>query len=167
MLAGAALLLTTLAGCGYAVNSGFDPSITSVAVPVFESASFRRGTEIRLTEAVQQQIVLRTPFRLARESTADTVLRGRVVDLSKRPLTTSPTDDPRELEFRLAVEVLWEDRRDGRTLAVRRFPITPDVVPLVSTGGQGVYLGETRVTAEREAVDRMARQIVDLMELPW
>ena len=163
----AVALLASLAGCGYAVNRGFDPSVASVAVPVFDSASFRRGTEIRLTEAVQRQIVLRTPFRLAPEATADTVLRGRVVDLSKRPLTTSPTDDPRELQFRLAVEVLWEDRRDGRQLAVRRFPITPDVVPLVSTGGQAVYLGESRVTAEREAVDRMARQIVDLMELPW
>ena len=163
LLAPAAALLT---GCGYKFGHLADPTIRSVAVPTFGSVTERRGVELQLTEAVVKQIQLRTPFRIAHEATADTVLRGRLVGLRKRGLSRSLTGDPREAEFAPAVEVVWEDRR-GRQLGARSVTIAPDVVPVISTGTQAVELGQTRATAIQEAVDRLARQIVDLMELPW
>lgn len=77
--------LTALAGCGYMVGGGFDPQVRSVEVPMFETSSLRRGIEVQLTEAVQKQIQLRTPFRVVK-SDADTRLSGRVVDLRKSVL---------------------------------------------------------------------------------
>ena len=162
----AALVCLALAGCGYQFGHLSDPTIRSVAVPTFESTADRRGIELQLTEAVVKQIQTRTPFRLAHESTADTILRGRVVGVRKRGLSRTITDDPREAEFALAVEVTWEDRR-GQVLGSRTVPIAPDVVPVLSTGTQAVELGQTRATAQQEAVERLARQVVDLMELPW
>ena len=153
-------------GCGYKFGHLADPTIRSVAVPTFGSVADRRGIELQLTEAVVKQIQTRTPFRLAHEAEADTILRGRVVGVRKRGLSRTLTDDPREAEFALAVEVTWEDRR-GQVLNSRTVPIAPDVVPVVSTGTQAVELGQTRATAQQEAVDRLARQVVDLMELPW
>ena len=163
LLAPAAAFLT---GCGYQFGHLSDPAIRSVAVPTFGSVAERRGVELQLTEAVVKQIQTRTPFRIAHESNADTVLRGRVVGLRKRGLSRTVTGDPREAEFAPAVEVTWEDRR-GRVLGTRSVPISADVVPVLSTGTQAVELGQTRATAIQEAVDRLARQVVDLMELPW
>ena len=155
-----------LCGCGYRFGHLSDPTVRTVAVPVFGSVAERRGIELQLTEAVVKQIQTRTPFRIAHESTADTILRGRIVGVRKRGLSRTVTDDPREAEFAPAVEVTWEDRR-GRVLGTRSVTISPDVVPVLATGTQAVELGQTRATALQEAVDRLARQVVDLMELPW
>ena len=155
-----------LCGCGYQFGHLADPTVRSVAVPTFSSVADRRGLELQLTEAVVQQIQTRTPFRIAHEENADTVLRGRIVGVRKRGLSRSLTGDPREVEFAPAVEVTWEDRR-GQVLGTRSVPIAADVVPVLSTGTQAVELGQTRATAYQEAVDRLARQVVDLMELPW
>ena len=38
---------------------------------------------------------------------------------------------------------------------------------MLSTGVQAVETGQSRATAQHEAVERLARQVVDLMELPW
>ena len=164
-LTGAAVWLV-LCGCGYRFGHHADPTIRSVAVPTFTSVADRTGLELQLTEAVQKEIQSRTPFLLAHEDQADTVLRGRLVGVRKRPLSRTITDDPREVEFAFAVEVTWEDRR-GAVLGTRSVPITPDVVPVLSTGMQAVELGQSRATAAQQAVDRLARQVVDLMEVPW
>ena len=162
----AVLALAALTGCGYRFGHHADPTIRSVAVPVFESVADRTDLEIQLTEAVQKEIQSRTPFLLAHEGQADTVLRGKVVGVRKRPLTRAITGDAREVEFALAVEVSWEDRR-GNRLGAGSVPITADAVPVLSTGSQAVELGQTRATANQQAIERLARQVVDLMEVPW
>lgn len=156
-----------LTGCGYAVGSAVDPHIRTVAVPTFESGAFRRGVEQQLTEAVQREIRLRTPFRLAHAGDADTRLRGKVVSVGKRVLGLGPSDDPRQVEFEIAVEVVWEDLRDGRVLASRHVPISPDAVNLMTSGRSSLDVGQSARSAEYDAVRELARQIVDLMETPW
>ena len=160
------LAVIASAGCGYRFGHHADPTIRSVAVPTFSSVADRTGLELQLTEAVQKEIQSRTPFLLAHESNADTILRGRLVGVRKRPQSRAITDDAREVEFATAVEVTWEDRR-GQVLGSRSVPIAPDVVPVLATGSQAVELGQTRATANRQAVERLARQVVDLMEVPW
>jgi hypothetical protein len=164
--ASGALALVLLTGCGYRFGHHADPTIRTVAVPVFESVADRTGIELQLTEAVQREIQSRTPFRLVHASRADTVLRGRVVGVRKRALSRSLTDDPREVEFALAVEVTWEDRR-GNRLGAGSVPIAPEAVPVLSTGSQAVEIGQSRATANQQAVARLASQVVDLMEVPW
>ena len=158
---------TLLTGCGYTVGNAFEAQVRTVAVPVFKSESFRRGLEFQLTEAVQREIQNRTPFRIAPEATADTRLVGRIVRADKKPLSYSRFNDPRELELNLAVEVRWEDLRSGQVLAYQAIPIAPDTIALTSTGTFAPEVGQSRATAERKAVDTMARSVVDLMETPW
>ncbi len=158
--------LGALTGCGYRFGHHADPTIRTVAVPVFESVADRTGWEIQLTEAVQKEIQSRTPFRLVHAPQADTVLRGRVVTITKQPLTQTLTDDPRELQFTLAVEITWEDRR-GNELSGGSLPISSEAVAALSTGAMAVEVGQSRATAQRQAVQRLARQVVDLMEVPW
>src|SRR5688572_19016591 len=90
-------------GCGYTVGGDFSPHIQSVHVPTFTSDDFRRGYEQQLTEAVQRQIQMETPYRLTSAQLADTILTGHIVSIQKRVDNQSEFDDPRELELAISI----------------------------------------------------------------
>jgi len=149
------------------VGGVHDQEIRSVAVPVFTSDDFRRGYEFELTEAVQKQIQNQSHFRLAKEPYADTRLRGHIVEIRKDRLSETGFDEPRELMLDYAVEVSWEDVRSGRILAEQVIPIERDVVAVVSRASFAPEVGQSLATGKHEATQRMARQIVEMMEMPW
>lgn len=160
-------IVLSLAGCGYRVGSVYQPEIRSVHVPIFKSNSFRRGLEYRITEAVQKEIQNRTHFRLAKAADADSRLIGTILVDRKRVLGGSGFGDPRELELSLSVEVSWEDARNGEVLQQLRVPIQADTTTLLTTGTFAPEVGQSLATAEQQAIDRLARQIVEMMEMPW
>lgn len=164
-----AALLFWAAGCGYMVGPPYSGEVRSVHVPIFENLTPRRNLEYQLTEAVQKQIQLKTGYVLAKESeslTADTRLTGKIVAANKAVLGETGYDDARELQFSLVVELTWEDLRTRKILLQQRYPIPLDVIQQRSQSEFAVELGQSRATAEHEAIQRMARQIVELMEEP-
>lgn len=156
-----------LPGCGYMVGSVYQSDVRSVHVPIFESNAFRRGLEFQLTDAVQKEIQNQTHFRLAKNDNADSRLTGRIVRINKQVLGESAFDDPRELELAVAVEVTWEDLRSGQIIAQQRVPLENEQIQLLSTGSFAPEVGQSLATAEQQVVSRIARQIVEMMELPW
>ena len=161
------MLAIVAPGCGYTVGSQYSAEIRTVHVPTFTSNQYRRGIELQLTEAVQKQIQQRTPFRLAKEGEADTRLRGRLVNFQKGVLGETGQDDARELQINLAVEVTWEDLRTGQVLAQQQLPIGPDIVMQSTQAEFAPEVGQSLATATQSAVDRLARNIVEMMEQPW
>jgi hypothetical protein len=96
------LLLT--AGCAsYQVGarSLYAPDVSTVYVPIIESDSFRRDLGERLTEAVQKEIELKTPFKVVGNPDADSILSARLVSATKRITVENQNDDPRALEIGL------------------------------------------------------------------
>lgn len=156
-----------LPGCGYMVGSVYQADVRSVHVPVFKSDAFRRGLEFQLTDAVQKEIQNQTHFRLARDGNADSRLTGRIVRINKQVLGESGFDDPRELELAVAVEITWEDLRTGQIIAQQRVPLENEQIQLLSTGSFAPEVGQSLATAEQQVVSRLARQIVEMMEMPW
>jgi hypothetical protein len=164
---GLLLSLSCLAtGCGYRMGNGYEPEIHSVYVPIFTSQSDRRGLEFQLTEAVQKEIQLRTPFRIVNEPAADTQLIGKIVNTRKRVLGETKNDDPRELQMSLTVEVRWENLKTGEVLAEKRVPISQREILLIQNAEFAPEVGQSLATAYQQVMDRMAREIVDLMEAP-
>jgi hypothetical protein len=161
------LPLCLVAGCGYTIGGNYRTELRTVEVPIFQSESDRRGVEFQLTEAVQKQVKLRTPFRLAKAPYADTRLTGRIVSVDKRLIGLSGTDEGRELQYSVAVQVTWEDLNTGRILAQENVPIEPDMIHLVSDAEFAPEVGQSMATGEQQALDRLARRIVELMEVPW
>jgi hypothetical protein len=161
------LLSIDLTGCGYTVGNSYQQDVQTVYVPIFENNTFRRGFEYQLTEAVQQRIQSRTPFRLAKGIEADTRLSGRIKQINKSVLGTTQNNDPRNLNLQFVVEVTWEDMRSGQILSQQEVPITPDVVNLVSQASFAPEVGQSLATATKTATDSLANQIVQLMEAPW
>ena len=135
-------------------------------MPTFGSDSYRRGFELQLTEAVQKQIQLRTPYRLAKPPHAQTRLEGRIVSIDKRVENQNRFDDPRELEFAMGIEVRWIDERTGQLLGASEIPLDVQMTQLVAQTSFAPETGQSLATATQQAVDQLARQIVGMMEAP-
>ncbi len=155
------------AGCGYNIGAPFSAEIRSVHVPVFNSGSNRRFIEYQLTEAVQKQIQQRAHFRLVKESEADTRLTGRIVNLGKTALGQTRNSDARELQVNLQVEVTWEDMRSGKILQQQRVALPPELLQLAAQAEFAPEVGQSLATADQTAINRLARNIVDMRESPW
>jgi hypothetical protein len=193
-----ALCATTVPACGwdghftllgYSTRPNYDPTIRTVHVPIFKNATFWRGLEFELTEAVVREIQAKTPYRVeACAEDADTELTGVIVNYTKNILNRNQLNEVREAETVLAVEVVWRDCRSGEILSQPRpagmatggvptwdpgQPIPPPAtaparpVLVQSVGGFIPELGGSITSARKENVDRLATQIVALMEKPW
>ncbi len=161
------LAVGAVAGCGYRIGGPYDPEVRSVHVPIFTSDLFRRNINIELTEAVQKEIRARTPFQISSAEHADTVLIGHVVEVRKDVLGETAFDDPRQLQLGIGVEVLWEENHTGQLLARHQVPIDAPTRQLLMQANFAPEVGQSLATAKHEAITRLARRIVDLMEMPW
>jgi len=159
--------LLSASGCGYHLGNAFPADVRTVYVPIFTSEDYRRGTEFQLTEAVQRQIQLRTNYRLVKSDTADTKLTGKIKSIRKNVQGMDRFDDPRQLQIQYAVDVTWEDLRTSRILAQNQVAIEPEMNHLFATGDMAPEVGQSLATATQEAIDKMARHIVDLMQNSW
>jgi outer membrane lipopolysaccharide assembly protein LptE/RlpB len=168
-----ALLLAAwplLGGCaGYQFgNASLYPShIHTVYVPVFGSTSFRRNLGERLTEAVQKEIELKTPYKVVGTPQADSTLSGHIVGETKSQVVQSIEGDPRVVELNLAVEVSWVDHRGQVIRGGQTIPLPSELVTIGASADLVPEIGQSMAVAHQEAIVRLAEQIVSLMEAPW
>lgn len=149
------------AGCaadpreGYSTQSVYTSDIRTVAVPMFENATFTPGIEAQVTEAVIKEMQARTPWRVTDASRADAVLTGvvRAADLSR--LSADPrTGLMQELAVRVSVDFDLRDNRTGAVVVSRRgFTAVDTFVPARGTG-------ERLEVGQASAVERLARDVV-------
>ncbi len=182
---------------GYTTEPNYDPDIRTVYVPIFRNVAFQttpyRGMEADITRAVVREIGAKTPFRVVSDpEKADTELLGTLVGIDKQVVSRNQQNLPRESLIVLTVELVWRDLRDGRVLSNRDAPVADPLFPapfdpnapvqppnpaalpkpinpvkVVATGRMIQELGESNASAEKLAVDRLAVQIVSLMERQW
>ena len=171
VIATIALMVVGCAGYRFGNNTLYAPNVRTIYVPVFQSDSFRTTPGIdlgeRLTEAVCKEIEKRTPFKVVGTADgADSVLTCRIVADTKRMVVESPTDQSRQVEMNIQALVTWADR-GGAVLATGAVPVPAASVDV----GQAAMLvpeyGRSVVSTQQEGIQRMARQIVGLMEEPW
>lgn len=162
-----ALLPIGCAGYQLGNHTLFPQNIRYVHVPVFRSDSLRRNLGERLTEAVIKEIEKRTPYKVVGPEMADSVLAGRIIADERRVLVEDLNDNAREMETTLRAQVSWTTSR-GEVIA------QPLVIPLpaalVEAGQSGNYVpevGQSLLTNQQDVIDRLASQIVGMMELPW
>lgn len=150
-------------GCrGYHLGNQYlyRSDIRSVHVEMFESNSNRRFLGQRLTEAITKQIISSTPLTITEPSLADSFIRGRLLRESKLVTGESVTDEARSLDVANRVEVQWVDRA-GSPLMQRQIVQLDFDAELIPEGGQSL------ATTQQEIIDRIAREVVGQMEMPW
>jgi hypothetical protein len=107
------LLLPGCIGLGYQVgtHSLFGQDVHTVHVPIIEADPTRRHLAERLTEAICKRIEERSPYKVVGRSSADSVLECRIVEKSQRVSLVDESNDPRQKNGELVLEVRWRDRR--------------------------------------------------------
>jgi hypothetical protein len=161
-----ALAFTGCAGYQIGARTLYPPDIHTVYVPMFESNSFRRHLGERLTEAVVKEIELKTPYKVVGSPNADSVLSGVIVEDTKRITVENQFDDPRQSELTLGVQVTWLDRRGG-LIQQGAVPITSDIAQVSASAKVTPEVGQSIAVGQQAAIQRLAEQIVGLMETPW
>ncbi len=138
----------------------FRNDIRTVHVPMFESESNRKFLGQRLTEAVVKQVEQSTPLTITDPAVANSFLRGRLIRDQKTVVTENRFDEGRAVRTAFRVEVDWVDRA-GVPLMPRRSVTIDHSVAFIPEGGQSM------ATAQQEVIDRIAREVVGQMEMPW
>jgi len=157
MLAG-----TMLSGCGYTIRAPFDKSVKTVFVPVFRTQSYRRDLNLNLCEMVQKEIMQRSPYKVVgRPEGADTILEGTINFADKNTVVENPFNLPRELNATVSVAVEWTHNPPTEAEKSRPPTTVSETVNFVPE------VGETALTAFYRVNQRLAAQIVDMMEQPW
>lgn len=152
-----------MAGCGYSLRPPVNPSVHTVFVPVFQSNVFQRDLNFKLTEAVIKEIETRTPFKVVgRPEDADTTLAGQVFFADKNIILENPNNLPRQLNAQLNINVRWIDNRSGD---LRK---TDNLTQVMESAFFYPELGDTaQATGYQKVIDKLARDIVNMMEDPW
>ena len=182
---------------GYTTKPTFDPTIRSVYIPQFKLNAFVTTTErkldVDLTDEVVRELGRRkSPMRVVSDPTrADTELIGTIISVQKNVLNRNPQNLIREAEMVITVEVIWRDLRTGDLLSNPAPVATANTVPgnafdpsiqlppppppndkpvpvrVTAVGRILPELGESNATADKTATQRLARQIVNMMECNW
>ena len=156
-------VIALVAGCGYSIRPPYDRSIHTVYVPIFKSVAFRRDLNLQLTEMVQKEIERRSGYKVVGSpDQADTTLEGTVIFAEKNVMLENPNNLPRELMGMLTVQARWIDNRNPDPKAKEIPPVTViENLPFFPE------VGETTKLAYQHQLERVARDIVNMMEQPW
>ncbi len=156
----AILILTAAGGCGYSIRPPYTDQVRTVYVPIFRSISFRRDVNLQLTELIVKEIETRTPFKVVgKPEGADSTLEGVINFADKNIILENPFNLPRQLTATMTVAVTWTDNRSKKDVQV----------PVLVTETLNFYpeVGETSQAAFYRVNQRLAQQIVNMMEQKW
>ncbi len=165
-----ALILVGLAlaavapGCkitGYSIRPPYDTNIKTVYVPIFKSVTFRRDINLMLTEQVIKEIERRTPYKVVGSpEEADTTLEGTITFSDKNVVLESPYNLPRQLTTTMVVMATWTDNKAEEKKA-------PNPAVISDTFNFYPEIGESAQAAYERTCEKLATQIVNMMEQPW
>lgn len=147
---------------GYTFGGAYREDVKTIAVPVFENATFQHGLEVQLTDAVVKEIHRSTPWRVTSMDSAETSLRGTITATDLRKLTTNSDSGLVEsLAFQITVSFEWKMIDSGEVLVAKRnFRGAELFVP--AHGAQ-----ERLEYGEASAIDQLAHDIVGELRSSW
>jgi hypothetical protein len=161
------ILLSGCAGYRFGAQSLYPVDVQTVYVPMFKSSSFRQDLGEQLTEAVVKEIEKRTPYKVVANADADSVLTGIITSETRHLMVETNNGDSRELEGNLTVKVSWTSRRGDALHKPQDIPIPAEAVDVKASSHFVPEYGQSTATAQLQAIQRLAEQIVSLMEAPW
>lgn len=153
------VLFAMISGCGYTTKSLISRKINSIYIPIFENDTFRRGLEFDLTTAVKDEIMSNTKLRILQKDVADTILTGKIVNVSEGMISSNSQDDIVESRVIITVNIQLVDRRSGRTLV--------NSTNLNNSAEFIVKRGENINSATQESLAGLAEKIVNQLEEKW
>ena len=145
---------------GYKWKSLYREDVQTVAVPIFTSKDFRRGSEIKLSKAVINQLEAHTPYKVVSRDHADTILEGEISRIEVSNLSRNFVEGvPQEQLMSVTVNFTWKDLRTGKILAEEKnFQQAAAFYPV---------LGEGEFAGNQQAIEKLALAIVQRLQADW
>jgi hypothetical protein len=159
-----------ISGCaGYQLGARtlYNPDIRTIYIPQVRNETWRHMLGVQLTEALQKEVELRTPYKVIANPSADSTLTCRVTTQTKRTVTETRTDEPRDVETMITVEVIWTDRRGNLLMENRPVPAGEVAFYFIQGSDFVPEGGQSMGTAQLRAIELLAQQIVSQMESRW
>ena len=153
------LFIISIGGCGYSSKSLLRSNVRSIYIPIFDNDTFYRGFEFDLTEAVRDQILLRTRLNIVDKDESDSILFGKINAVNENVLIGDTRDNIVESRIAISAEVRWVDKRTGRTIVERKNIKMPAEFI--------VRRNETLSSSSKAAFVKVAQRIIDVMEEDW
>lgn len=118
--------LVLLVGCGYSTRPDHgeqalaDGHLPTTAVVPFDTNSYRRGLEVRLSRRIADEIRSRSPQSPESVTRADWLVSGTIINAYERVLSEDSDDSVRESSFWIVTEIELRDRSADRIIATTR-----------------------------------------------
>jgi outer membrane lipopolysaccharide assembly protein LptE/RlpB len=171
----ALILAVCVAGCGYTSKSLLPTEFKSIYVANFANRinvtaestdtrmyrGYRPGMEIEITKAVEDRFLFDGNLKVAKEASADLVLKGELIDYNKEVLKYDTNDNAEEYRVRVAVRLELKDAKTGKTVW------TENNFAGESTYRTGGSLAENETTAVGAAIADLARRVVERTVEAW
>jgi hypothetical protein len=159
-LGAAWLALLLCGGCAYSFSSSSLPGhIRTIAVPVFTNESLDATIADEVTRGISDRFLEDNRLKLARETSADCVLEGRVTQYERKVYSYTANQEPEAYIVVVRVAVVLKDRVKNRDLwadeqleATATYPATP------GTGSGG--MPEDEEAAREAAIADLAQDIL-------
>ena len=168
---------------GYQVGPVHDNHIRTIRVPIFKNRTYRLGLEDDLTRAVIKEIDAKTPYKVVGGGqSADTELEGIIISSGKNVINRNQLNEVREAETTVSVEIYWRDLRTGELLSqpkkkAPQLPSALDPTPVATAPDKPLLvtstatfipeLGQSLNSSQLKSCEKLASQIVGMMENPW
>ncbi len=147
---------------GYAATNLYPKQFQSVAATIFRNRSYIRGIEKNLLEALTKEIESGTPYALANEVSADTLLKGTITDARLLELSKDPTTGlANEMMFEVTIDFEWIDMRTGKKIVAQNGVKASALFVPSAPAREPIELAQFAVAEE------MARDIVAAMQTEW
>ena len=161
-----ASLLTGCAGYQIGAQSLYTANIQTIYVPMVKAPTLGPHMSERITEAVAKELELRTPYKLAREYYADAILNIEIIDYKQGINFKDKWGGPRQGNLEMTAKVELVNRRSLTPECACELSLDQNSV-LLGHGSMIPVAGQSTSTEQQEAIDRLARQIVNSLEKPW
>jgi hypothetical protein len=146
-------LFLLVTGCGYRLankNLGGGDGQT-IAVPTFTNQTTTYRIEQRLTEAVRQELIRRTRFRVVPESNGDVVMSGDVLSYAAVPVIFNQQGRGSAYTILIDLNVRLTDTKTGKILFQNNRWTFREVFELAQNSGEFV-------PEDTAALERLARR---------
>lgn len=114
------IVIILLVNCGYhlrGTGSALPPSIKKICIPVFKNLTTRYELDLKLTQAVINEITTRGKLELVGEvEKADALLLGEITSFQVTPLAFSGKDTADKYNITVVAKIIFRDLKSQQVL---------------------------------------------------
>ena len=168
-------ILLFIAGCGYTTRSLLPANFKSIHVDNFKNdiaitaeqsdqrmyVGYRPGMEIDLTKVVINKYLQDGNLKIARDSNADLLLKGTLMDFKRDALRYDANDNVEEYRIKVVVNMTLENAKTGALIWKE------DGFAGETTYRTSGSLAKSESAALNDAIDDLARRIVERTIEAW